>query len=292
MTDKRNTTAANDSADFPDDVELQDVWDAIGLLSLDDAAELTAPVRKPARYATFGVWGALAATLVVAVCGYGVWRDRPLTYQSAIGEQKRVDLADGSHVTLNTNSRIEVRVRGDKREVALLSGEAFFDVAHKSDTQPFYVVSGETRVRVTGTKFDVSLRPDRTVDVSLLEGHVRTGPRRDKNVEGNGVVALSPGEGVRMSAEGVAVARYPAARLRIENWLEHRIYFSDTPLAEALSEMNRYNPVPIKLSDRRLETIRVSGIFDAGDSDHFVMALQKLYGIDAKTTGSATELSK
>jgi ferric-dicitrate binding protein FerR (iron transport regulator) len=61
-----------------------------------------------------------------------------------------------------------------------------------------------------------------------------------------------------MNADGLPVARYPAARLHIENWLEHRIYFSDTPLAEALSEMNRYNPVPIRLSDRMLETIKVS----------------------------------
>jgi transmembrane sensor len=292
MTDRHNKTTAKDSPDVPDDADLQAVWDAIGLLSLDDVAALDAPVRKPARYTTFGVWGALAATLVVAVCGYGMWRDRPLTYQSAIGEQKTVALADGSHVTLNTNSRIEVRVRRNKREVALVSGEAFFDVAHKPDAQPFYVVSAQTRVRVTGTRFDVSLRPDRMVDVSLLEGHVRTGNRRDKTVEGRGVVVLSPGEAVRMSAEGLPVARYPAARLRIENWLEHRVYFADTPLAEALNEMNRYNPVPIRLSDRRLETIRVSGIFDAGDSTHFVMALQKLYGVDVKATDNATELSR
>src|SRR5882672_2915400 len=99
------------------------------------------------RAASTRRWLALVASVATAaILGSAAWvffYTGTQRFETAIGEQRSVVLSDGSLVTLNTSSSIEVRMLRDRRTVQLLAGEALFDVAHDT-ARPFDVVAGAT----------------------------------------------------------------------------------------------------------------------------------------------------
>src|SRR5690242_2232065 len=100
-------------------------------------------------------WGsAIAACALIGVGGtWQVLRHRG-RFVTGKGETKVVALKDGSVVTLNTASEIQVNYSEALRSVELIQGEALFDVA-KNKSRPFVVSAGDTNVRAVGTSFTV-----------------------------------------------------------------------------------------------------------------------------------------
>ncbi|MCF6196579.1 MAG: FecR domain-containing protein, partial [Emcibacter sp.] len=92
----------------------------------------------------------------------------PGTYRTATGEQRTVQLADGSTVYLNTHSKIKVDFSGDIRKIHLLQGEARFDVA-KDKNRPFIVETSRGNIRAVGTSFNVYDSAE-MVEVLVFEG--------------------------------------------------------------------------------------------------------------------------
>src|SRR3546814_15029131 len=92
-------------------------------------------------------------------------------HATATGEILRVPLRDGSAVTLNSNSEIDVDFDEGIRHVRLLRGEALFDVA-KDSSRPFVVEADSTRVTAVGTSFTVHRVSGRDVRVLVREGVV------------------------------------------------------------------------------------------------------------------------
>ncbi len=270
----------------PENSDMADIWDAVGLLSLEEVEADIALPQLSRRYALRGMLGGglLAASLTGGAIGMALWSQRALTYRTPIGGQMTVALNDGSRVTLNTASHLEVRFHGRQREIQLVSGEAFFEVAHRTDRDPFYVTAGAARIRVTGTRFAVQLHPDQRIDIDLLEGHIRTGKRTDHEVIKSGVQSLSAGQALRLDKNGQLLALVAAENLRVQNWLNQRAYFHDTPLIDAVAEMNRYRTQPLVIADTAAARVRVNGVFDTHNSGDFVAAVQALYGIQLRET--------
>ena len=152
------------------------LWDGVQHLAASEDGHralrrLRAPVRVwgpvTRRTAMFGGAGvAAAAAGVVAFMMLG----REQMLQTAPGEQKRVRLADGTAVLLNTNSLLRVKLSGSERLIYLDRGQAFFQVA-KDKARPFRVFVGHDEVRALGTAFEVRRLGDR-VQVTLEEGRV------------------------------------------------------------------------------------------------------------------------
>ena len=116
-------------------------------------------------------YGAIAAG--IGLLGIGIFhnfRNGETTLATAKGETKRVALPDTSVASLNTGSKLEVKLARDKRQIVLLKGEAWFEVA-KDKTKPFVVEAGQVRVRAVGTAFGVR-RLDNGVEVLVTEGTV------------------------------------------------------------------------------------------------------------------------
>jgi len=279
---QRPSHEASDAPDTTAEAEMAEIWDAIGLLTVDDQPV----VMKRPLLADRRVWLA-AACLVLGLGSAALWAQRPQTFSTPVGGHLTLTLADGSRVSLNTATRIEVRLNGARREVRLAAGEAYFEVAHRADKAPLFVTAGETRIRVTGTRFAVDLHPDRRVDIDLLEGHIRAAASSDAQVDGRDAVALSAGEGLRMDANGRVAARVPAARQYVTNWLQQRAYFDETPLSEAVAEMNRYRTDPLVITDTAKAGARITGVFDTADSDGFVKAVKAVYGVRIRDSGQA-----
>jgi transmembrane sensor len=231
---------------------------------------------RPLRWRlAFGAAAAVAAAVVVVVL---VLRDP--TYATGVGEQRSLALADGTRVTLNTDSRLAVHYTEGTRLVRLERGEAFFDVG-KNPHRPFIVTAGGESVTATGTAFSVR-RDDRAVEVTLVEGAVRV-TEEAAAVSGPVNQTLSPGE--RLIVAGAAPKLDRPDIEAVTAWRRGEVVLDHTSLADAIAEMNRYSAVPLVLSTRAAAAIEVSGIFRAGDSSRFARAIADTYGIEVKEEG-------
>jgi transmembrane sensor len=211
----------------------------------------------------------------------GLWG--PAVYQTKVGERAAVTLADGSVVTLDTDSAIRVNYTNSERGVRLLRGQAFFQVAkHKS--APFEVYAAGQRITAVGTRFNVRIGNDSyhaALRVALLEGVVTVTrlPSGGKGSWGGRVITLAPGEALEAGGAG-ATERVVAADPNLStSWRGGLLDFNDVRLDGAVSEMNRYSNKHIKIADPSLAKLKVSGVFNTDDPEHFAQMLADAFPI-------------
>ncbi len=238
------------------------------------------------RLPRIGPRGVAGAVLALAL-GIGAIAAWPVvvghSYQTEIGEQHFVRLADGSRVKLDTDSRIRVKLSSGKRAVALIHGRAFFDVAH-DPSRPFVVSAGPDSIRALGTRFSVE-RAAAGAEVTLIEGKVLVESDRHKTPK---TWTLSPGEQIETAGAHPAVQTIdPVAAT---SWTRGQLTFSRRTLAEAAAEVNRYSSRKVVLEDPALASRQISGVFDAGDTEAFVAAVSELYGVEADLQGADIRL--
>jgi transmembrane sensor len=218
------------------------------------------------------VGGAIAAAALIGTGGVWQFLRHRGRFMTGKGETKVVALQDGSVVTLNTASEIQVSYSDTVRAVELVRGEALFDVA-KNKARPFVVAAGDTSVRVVGTSFSV-----RRIDTAPIQVLVREGT----------VEVFKPAQGikpVRISANSMAVAQadstqaiaampIPVAQLhRQMAWQNGQIAFEGETLARAAEEFSRYSDTRIVIEDSGLAKEEIAGLFKATDPVGFAQTI-------------------
>ncbi len=217
------------------------------------------PARPPHRgggaRAARRVGHGLAVAAMVA--GVLLWIDpawRTERHASAVGERREIALADGSRMTLDTATAVDVAWHLRSRRVVLHHGQARFEVS-PARYRPFEVAAGDMVARVVGTVFDVRRHAGR-VAVTVLEGRVAV-----RSAPGQAAVELGAGE--QLAGDGVmaeAPRRIdPAAAAA---WSEGRLVFRNTPLAEALDELQRHRSGRIRMHGAEVGALQVSGVFE------------------------------
>lgn len=233
---------------------------------------------------------ALAAAALVAVAigavGWRMHRNEGATeaLATAIGKQRTVTLADGTRLVLDTNTRLDVRLGDKAREIVLREGRIDVDVAR--DPRPFSVVSGRGVVRDIGTRFEVE-RHGEDVAVTLLSGAVNV------SLAGAGETKLVPGQQARFGATGGIIVADAEALDDAARWTEGTLVFKQRRLGDLIADVNRYSTVQIRLADRSLADLRVSGVFHVGDQAALLEALRKGWSISTtQTSEHEIELSR
>lgn len=270
-----------------------------------DRATDPAPVIPTARRWTgwsiaAGLLAAIAAALYLVV---GV-EDSPDVYLTALGEQRSILLDDGSMVSLNTASGIEVTYNDTARWIQLTHGEALFDV-ERDPQRPFFVETGAALIRVTGTQFNVYEQNGETA-VTVIEGAVEVAPRASRaaevlrapdeprpvagSVRPPSVATLEVGDQAVVKSGSAAIAATKVENLEpVTAWTDRRLVFSETPLAYIVSEFNRYNHQRLVLDDASVAALEVSGVFSTHDPESLILFLQRIADVDVErsTDGSA-----
>jgi transmembrane sensor len=226
----------------------------------------------------------------VLVSVIGLWsRAHAGLYSTGVGERRTLTLADGSVVTLDARSRIQVKYGDRERLISLEQGQARFDVA-KEPSRPFRVKAGRETVIALGTQFNIELVA-RSVLVTLIEGRVAvmpdTGPRADADPQIN----LTAGEALQVHQDGKAV-RLPRVDVnRVTAWQNGKMFFDNEPLASAAERVNRYASEQIEV-DPSAANIGISGVFNAGDARAFIEAVTAYFPVKAdETQGKTVRLS-
>ncbi len=205
------------------------------------------------------------------------------TFETAVGEQRLLRLADGSQIRLDTDSKVRVRLDHGERQLQLSRGRAFFDVAH-DPSRPFIVEAGDASVRALGTRFEVRRR-DAGAQVTLVEGKVRVA----SDAPGHALAwTLVPGDRLNTAEAAPRIVRTDV--VTATSWTDGHLIFRSRPLAEAVAEVNRYSDLKVALDDPSLATLQITAAVDIGDTKGFVAAISELYGLSARQEGRTFRL--
>jgi transmembrane sensor len=199
-------------------------------------------------------------------------------FTTAVGEQRNVPLPDGSLLSINTASQVQVVSLGrESRELRLVRGEAHFTVAPDA-ARPFRVSAAGHVVQAIGTAFDVRLLSGGGLEVIVTEGHV-------KLLSGDGAVGdLLKDQYMRIAADGTSNLgkldeEAIASRLA---WRSGMLVFEGQGLEEVLAEFSRYTSTRFVITNPRLRDIRIGGYFTAGDTAALREALRANFGIESR----------
>jgi transmembrane sensor len=250
-------------------------WEAAG----GDFADFdTAPVRRRTgvRTAVF----AIAASLVVGMASLYAILPRPQYFSTGLGEQKRVVLADGSTMLLDTSSMAEVSFRARERLVKLVRGQVHFEIVH-DPARPFVVAFGKRQVTDIGTTFDVLMRGDvSSVVLSSGEVVVDDGPVHRK---------LDPGERLTF-LRGRTVMDKPDLEI-LTAWQSGRLVFQKRSLQDVVNELNRYSQRQLFIADPAIASLELSGTYRLGDTAGFATSVSALLPVAADLTSDKIILS-
>jgi transmembrane sensor len=222
------------------------------------------------------------AALCLVFAGVALHHYLQPSVNTTVGEQRTLNLEDGTRIELNTDSYLLVKYDKRTRTVVLKSGEAYFQVAHEN--RPFIVIAGERKIMALGTAFTV--RRDQTADesltVTLIEGRVAVVPVDAPSISAAtpavDMKLLNPGQRLRMRRHDPPAVDSPSMD-KATGWMRGQLIFDHTPLREAIAEFNRYSDLKITVASALVGEIPVGGIFRISDSKSFARAVAETYNL-------------
>jgi transmembrane sensor len=200
--------------------------------------------------------GTLGAVIAVGLSGYVLKRSGLLDLLNAdlstdIGHRRQITLADGSALTLDARSAVDVNFTADTRAIRLLRGQMFIRVAHDT-VRPLVVSTRDGMLTALGTAFCVRLC-DAGSRVAVTDSRVLARPLTgDAMTIATGSVALMQEDGVRVLDALQADAEI--------TWLKGYVTAINRPLGEVVEALRPYLPGFIALSPDA-ESLRVTGLF-------------------------------
>lgn len=287
--------------------EMLELWDVAGGLNEEiETSDLgETPSRRGGRRFFFGL-----AASVLAVAGLTLLMlsiDEPRTqlarYQTTIGEIREIELVDGSHVTLNTNTALLVDFSENKRRIILDQGEAFFEI-EKDPFRPLTVAAGDRVITVLGTSFNVNWDGNEVI-VAVIEGRVAvqlegaeesaaerlinltdaTRVSGDSGTLTDGVVLLA-GEVAQISRTSEPIFETVVHTTnKYESWRFGYIRFDNEPLSTVIAEINRYSRTRLVIEDADIAGMKVSGVFRTADVDNTISGLELIIPIKVVRSG-------
>lgn len=222
------------------------------------------PASTPRRAVLAGLGAVVAGGVSLTA-----WRQAQASvHETAVGEERRVALADGSDLTLDTDSKVRVGLLNARRLELCRGRLALSTVA--DGQAPLVIVAADKQLTSHDMTADVRLDAGKATIV-LIKGRAVVQQR------GGGDVTLSAGQ--RLSADG-DIDRPDLQPLLA--WREGQAMFVDQTLAQACDELNRYSTVKLRVAPT-VANLRVSGVYQAGESLRFAQSLTQLLPVTVST---------
>ncbi|KAA8734582.1 DUF4974 domain-containing protein [Acinetobacter qingfengensis] len=224
-----------------------------------------------------------SAVFVVFAMAIGIYWYNP-AYQTQnittqVGQQKDIQLSDGSQIKLNTNTQILIKQKLRSREVTLTQGEALFTVEHGQNfisrfmARSFTVSSGNMFVRDIGTIFNVRALSATDTQVTVLDGSVEVSVLPFQTVK----TVLTQGQSVRNQNNQL----FPVVDdlNTIKAWISGRIIFNQTPLDQAVQTFQRYSNFKVNFKDQKAKNIAIYGQFNQESYQQFMQVLPEVAAV-------------
>ncbi|WIO75069.1 FecR domain-containing protein [Porticoccaceae bacterium LTM1] len=246
-------------------------------------------------------WMVIAASLLVTVATSFLWTNEPVSqaemsrYVSRVGEQKLIELEDGSSVMMNTGTEIIVEMTDQHRAVILNRGEAYFSIAGDPE-RPFNVSVGDRSVTVLGTEFNVKKQNNGfilAVNEGLVAVHAEYEPVNAQSEQ----ISLDVDDGARMLDlqqrrfgagmvaefnvdERMTTVYKPESIKKFVGWKSGVIRFEGVPMSEVVMELNRYSGKKILIKDQSVFNIIIFASVNVNNISEAINMLDVAYPID------------
>ncbi|MBO9669326.1 MAG: DUF4880 domain-containing protein [Sphingobium sp.] len=250
---------------------------SIGKTGLSDRLPLTQQAAQPGadrrQWLKFG----LAAVVAAGLGGLGwTYAAAAQEAETAIGERRRIVIASGIAVELNTDSRIKWRERNGRYEVELLRGEVMME--RQPSSPPCYLDCGLSQISLApGGRLNARARP-LGIDLSVVAGEISL-----KTPDTATAIRISTLRQAKVVA-GAPPALSALSQLQagaISAWQQGQLHFNGEELQAAVAEYNRYLSRPMEIADPTIGQLRLGGRFSATDPADFCRALKDIYGVSA-----------
>lgn len=236
------------------------------------------PRQAVTRRALIG--GALAAS----VAGYMVVKppldmwpslaEMSADYRTAKGEQLDVALASNVSLKLNTQTSVAVRGSGVNPRIELISGEAAI-TSQRPAVEPLVVIAANGQIAASAGEVNIRCI-DGVVLATCIQGSITV-------THGGRSVELTGGQQIAYSASEALGAPAPVVDPgTLSAWREKLLIFKDKPLATVVSEINRYRPGKIVVTNSDLGQRLVNGTFHTDKLDDFVAQVRQLYAVKVR----------
>ncbi|WP_102795069.1 FecR family protein [Bowmanella denitrificans] len=255
------------------------LWRQLGLLDNLEALTANQPAAKPLKQpgVALATWLGMAAALLIVVLG---WQRLPFSAPVTVAQVQHfatpakmnttLTLEDGSQVISAGSARFSYLQDTQQRLLQMHQGTLYFDVAHNAEL-PFVITSGGSRVQVLGTAFEISLTHNQ-LRLSVQRGRVEmTALDKGKVVQ---KAQLTAGQQLVADAAGHFLGNVQTFDSRQAlSWLQGRLEYDGTPLADVVQELNRYLSQPVEIDADNLNTLLITA---SGRIDQAEQILQGL----------------
>jgi transmembrane sensor len=197
-------------------------------------------------------------------------------FRTAAGERREFRLADGSRITLNTDTAVDTSFDARQRLVIMRHGEILIETATDTATpaRDFIVETPDGRLQALGTRFNVRRDSEGHTLVAVFEGAVRVVPLAGREI------TLQAGEQCSMSPAGVfdRKATHPAALA----WTRGILVADEMRLGDFAQEMARYRKGLVRV-DPAVANMRISGTYPLDEPERVMAMLSSTYEVEVRT---------
>lgn len=224
---------------------------------------------------------ASAAAVVIGIRAAGPAGPTPLaTYEAPPDQNITITLGDGTFVRLDATSRLREWESRVGREVSLV-GRGFFAVA-PDETRPFTVAVGDGRIRVSGTRFEVS-EEEGTVRTVVVEGRVEVSSAQGSvQVPAGSVSTMREGE----MPEVAEVADVHS----LLHWPEGTLVFQGSALSEVALEVSRHFGRPLEITGEDLGNRLISAWFGSETFEEVAESLCLVLQAECRPEGTGVRM--
>lgn len=202
-------------------------------------------------------------------------------FKTEIGQMHSITLQDGSKVTLGAKSAIKLDFTAEKRQINLVQGDIYIDVA-KDPQRPLVVHTPQADFKALGTRFIVYQYSNSSV-LNMLHSKVET---RSLGKDHQSKVVK---QGEKIIADPLGLGQI--SELDIEStefaWDKHQILADQLPLSDLLTNLGRYHPQYLLFNRSTLKDYKVSGVINAQqDLDQTLRLLASQYPLSITKMGN------
>jgi len=263
------------------------------LEKLADIADQDAFFQQSARSKKIknAVAGALAAVAIgmAGLLGLQTWHAQPVMQMIAqveVGQVQSQRLEDGTLMTMNTGTDIEVTYYRDRRLVNLKRGEAIFEVA-RDENRPFIIDSGKAKITVLGTRFAVN-RLHKLVRVSVAHGTVRVEPQNAESATKSSTLILHDGEVAEVKNDAAKAIRSHHQASDAFAFEKGMVIFEEADLDEIAETLSRYRKLPLVAEQPVSGNVHISSMLKADAIETFIHQMPEMAPVQIVPTATAT----
>ncbi|AMY68387.1 FecR family protein [Frigidibacter mobilis] len=253
------------------------------MLGLTRAAPTRPSPRRPARSIGLGAMALAAAVVMALILGPDLWMRIEADHRTGTAETRVILLDDGSRLTLDAGSAVQLQFSAGRRDVRLLRGAAFFEVA-PDPARPFTVRNGGLSATALGTAFEVAEAGGATA-VAVTEGVVAIVGADDANLPD----PLQGGDWARLGPDG-QIEQGEGDPAMFGGWRSGLLVVEDRPVAEVADALERHTggrTVILGGASSR----HVTGYFDLSNPEAALLTLADSLDLRLRQVGSVRVLS-